>query len=192
MQASFAKSVGGTVADQGQLTQERALVHALFGKHVKESDCTKCETTRTDADAREKYSDEGGKGKGCEPLKKRACCRFSHCVTAKQLADKARAAYPEELKSVPDQGRKAREGLLDICKTFMETKKKAYPLGVSKPDEPKSSFRVRERRERNARGGEPGFGLGTSAASHTLRTCVCALAGAAVRRPPEQAKGGAH
>ena len=89
--------------------------------------CDKCAVARDSADAREKYTEQGGKGKGCKPLTKDACCLWEHSLSAAQLVEYAQAEYGST-------GVFASKALTPLAKRFMADNMGAAPLGTPHAD----------------------------------------------------------
>ena len=88
-QASFAKlssTAGGTDA--------WSVVCPFWRAHVREvPGCEKCAATRGSEEIRAAYAAEGVNRKASDPTQKRACCRWTHSLSARQLVEKAQAAF---------------------------------------------------------------------------------------------------
>ena len=116
-QASFAKlssTAGGTDA--------WSVVCPFWRAHVREvPGCEKCAATRGSEEIRKAYTTEGVNYKGSDPTQKRACCRWDHSLSARQLVEKAQAAFA-------GHGFTDRQ-LARLAKRFMADNMGAFPLG---------------------------------------------------------------
>jgi len=102
-------------------------------------DCEKCTNTRFSEEIRAAYATDGGKGKACKAYQKRACCRWEHSLSVRQLVEKAKTAFPERNFT--------QKQLHPLAKRFMTDNMAAAPLGTPHPSQSKLDYQVTLYRE---------------------------------------------
>ena len=128
-QASFAKlsAAGGMDAWSVVCPFWRAHVQEVLG-------CEKCVVTRASEEVRAAYTAEGVNGKASDSTQKRACCRWAHSLSARQLVEKAQLAFA-------DKGFKDRD-ILPLAKRFMADNMGAALLGKPHASQSKLDYQV--------------------------------------------------
>jgi len=125
--AELSSTAGGTDA--------WSVVCPFWRDHVqKVLDCEKCAATRGSEEIRAAYTTEGVNGKGSDPTQKRACCLWAHSLSARQLVEKAQAAFA-------GHGFTDRQ-LAPLAKRFMADNMGAAPLGKPHASQSKLDYQV--------------------------------------------------
>ena len=103
--------------------------------HVREvPGCEKCAATRGSEEIRAAYTTEGVNGKASDPTRKRACCHWAHSLSARQLVEKAQAAFAGH--GFTDRL------LIPLAKRFMADNMGAFPLGKPHASQSKLDYQA--------------------------------------------------